>query len=73
MILALNIEPEGLQIFRSGCVASGRPDFFSQPKGEISPRIRSLAMNLAADMMARPECRTERPKRLLPQIAFKPT
>jgi AraC-like DNA-binding protein len=58
VILALYIEPEWLQIFRPGWVASGAPGFFTQPKGEISPRIRSLAMNLAADMMARPDCRT---------------
>ena len=57
LILALYIEPEWLQIFRPGWVASGGPGFFSQPSGEISPRIRSLAMNLAADMMARPDCR----------------
>jgi AraC-like DNA-binding protein len=58
VILALYIEPEWLQIFRPGWVASGGPGFFSQPTGEISPQIRSLAMNLAAGMMARPDCRT---------------
>ncbi|MBV8925433.1 MAG: helix-turn-helix transcriptional regulator [Bradyrhizobium sp.] len=58
LILALYIEPEWLQIFRPGWVASGGPGFFGQPTGEISPRIGSLAMNLAADMMARPDCRT---------------
>jgi AraC-like DNA-binding protein len=58
LILALYIEPEWLQIFRPGWVASGGPGFFTQPTGEISPRIRSLTMNLAADMMARPDCKT---------------
>lgn len=58
VILALYIEPEWLRIFRPGWVASGGPGFFSRPTGEISPRIRSLAMNLAADMMARPDCQT---------------
>ncbi len=58
LILALYIEPEWLQIFRPGWVASGGPGFFSQPSGQISPRIRSLAMNLAADMMAHPDCGT---------------
>jgi AraC-like DNA-binding protein len=58
VILALYIEPEWLQIFRPGWVASGGPGFFSQPTGEISPRIRRLAMNLAADMMTRPDCQT---------------
>ena len=57
VILALYIEPEWLQIFRPGWVASGGPGFFSRPAGEISQRIRSLTMNLAADMMTRPECR----------------
>src|SRR5882757_5749180 len=64
LILALYIEPEWLQIFRPGWVASGGPGFFGQPTGEISPRIRSLAMNLAADMMARPDCRTAHEKTL---------
>ena len=58
LILALYIEPEWLQMFRPGWVASGGPGFFTQPIGEITPRIKSLAMNLAADMMARPECKT---------------
>jgi AraC-like DNA-binding protein len=56
LILALYIEPEWLQIFRPGWVASGGPGFFNQPTGEITPRIRSLAMNLATDMMTRPDC-----------------
>jgi AraC-like DNA-binding protein len=57
VILALYIEPEWLKAFRPGWAASGAPGFFSQPSGEVSPRIRGLAMNLAADMMARPEAR----------------
>ena len=57
VILALYIEPEWLMVFRPGWAASGAPGFFSHPSGEASPRIRSLAMNLAADMMARPEAR----------------
>jgi AraC-like DNA-binding protein len=64
LILALYIEPEWLQVFRPGWVASGGPGFFGQPTGEISPRIRSLAMNLAADMMARPDCQTAHEKTL---------
>ena len=58
VILALYIEPEWLKVFRPGWAASGAPGFFSDPSGEVSPRIRGLAMNLAADMMARPEART---------------
>ena len=58
VILALYIEPEWLMAFRPGWAASGAPGFFSHPSGEVSPRIRNLAMNLAADMMARPEART---------------
>ena len=55
VILALYIEPEWLTAFRPGWAASGAPGFFSHPSGEVSPHIRDLAMNLAADMMARPE------------------
>jgi AraC-like DNA-binding protein len=58
VILALYIEPEWLMAFRPGWAASGAPGFFSHPTGEVSSRIRGLAMNLAADMMARPEART---------------
>jgi AraC-like DNA-binding protein len=57
VILALYIEPEWLMAFRPGWAASGAPGFFSHPSGGVSPRIRGLAMNLAADMMARPEAR----------------
>ena len=59
VILALYIEPEWLMAFRPGWAASGAPGFFSDPSGGVSPRIRGLAMNLAADMMARPEARTD--------------
>ena len=38
--------------------AGGSPGFFRQPSGEVSPRNRSLAMDLAADMMVQVECRT---------------
>jgi transcriptional regulator GlxA family with amidase domain len=55
--LALYIEPEWLTAFRPGWVASGGPGFFQHPSGGVSPRIRDLAMNLAADLMARPEAR----------------
>jgi AraC-like DNA-binding protein len=58
VILALYIEPEWLMAFRPGWAASGAPGFFNDPSGDVSPRIRGLAMNLAADMMARPEART---------------
>lgn len=57
VILALYIEPEWLKAFRPGWVAGGAPGFFDRPSGEVSPRIQKLAMNLAADMMVRPECR----------------
>ncbi|MDE1933455.1 AraC family transcriptional regulator [Bradyrhizobium sp.] len=59
VILALYIEPEWLTVFRPGWAASGAPGFFSHPSGEVSPHIRGLAMNLAADMMTRPEARAE--------------
>jgi AraC-like DNA-binding protein len=54
VILALYIEPEWLMAFRPGWAASGAPGFFNHPSGGVSPRIRRLAMDLAADMMARP-------------------
>jgi AraC-like DNA-binding protein len=59
VILALYIEPEWLTAFRPGWAASGAPGFFSHPSGEVSPHIRDLAMNLAADMMAHPDARAE--------------
>src|SRR5258708_4396552 len=54
IILALYIEPVWLKTFRPNWAASGAPDFFDKPAGEISPRIRRLAMDLAAVMMADP-------------------
>ena len=54
VILALYIEPAWLKTFRPNWAASGAPDFFERPAGEVSPRIRSLAMDLAAVMMADP-------------------
>jgi AraC-like DNA-binding protein len=57
VILALYIEPEWLMAFRPGWAASGTSGFFNHPSGEVSPRIRNLAMDLAADMMSRPEAR----------------
>jgi AraC-like DNA-binding protein len=59
LILALYVEPQWLKAFRPAWAASGSPGFFAQPCGEISPRIRQLARDLAADMMTRPNCRDE--------------
>jgi AraC-like DNA-binding protein len=58
VILALYIEPDWLMAFRPGWAASGAPGFFSHPSGDVSPHIRGLAMNLAADMMVHPDART---------------
>jgi transcriptional regulator GlxA family with amidase domain len=55
IILALYVEPQWLKAFRPAWAASGAPGFFAQPCGEISPRIRQLARDLAADMMGRPD------------------
>lgn len=55
VILALYIEPEWLRLIRPNWAASGRGDFFEQPAGELSPRIRRLAMDLATVMVASPE------------------
>lgn len=54
IILALYIEPAWLKNFRPNWAASGLPGFFEQPVGELSPRIRHLAMDLAAVMLADP-------------------
>jgi AraC-like DNA-binding protein len=55
VILALYIEPAWLKLIRPNWAASGRGDFFAQPAGELSPRIRRLAMDLATVMVASPE------------------
>ena len=55
LIMALYIEPEWLKGFRPGWAASGAPGFFERPSGEVSPRIRQLTLNLAAEMMANPD------------------
>ena len=54
IILALYIEPAWLKNFRPNWAASGQRGFFEQPAGELSPRIRHLAMDLAAVMLADP-------------------
>jgi AraC-like DNA-binding protein len=54
IILALYIEPDWLKNFRPNWAASGAPGFFEKPAGEVSPRIRRLAMDLAAVMLADP-------------------
>jgi AraC family transcriptional regulator len=54
IILALYIEPSWLKIFRPNWAASGAPGFFERPAGDVSPRIRRLAMDLAAVMLADP-------------------
>lgn len=57
-ILALYIEPDWLKTFRPNWAASGQAGFFERPAGEVSPRIRRLAMDLAAIMMADPGAST---------------
>jgi AraC family transcriptional regulator len=54
VILALYIEPEWLKNLRPNWIASGAPDFFERPAGDVSPHIRRLALDLAAVMMAEP-------------------
>lgn len=55
LIMALYIEPEWLNEFRPGWAASGAPGFFERPSGEVSPRIRQLTLQLAAEMMTHPD------------------
>jgi AraC family transcriptional regulator len=57
VILALYIEPEWLRTFRPNWIASCAQDFFDRPAGEASPRIRRLALDLAALLMADPGAR----------------
>jgi AraC family transcriptional regulator len=54
VILALYIEPEWLRRFRPNWIASGAAGFFERPAGDLPPRIRRLAMDLAAVMVADP-------------------
>ncbi len=59
IILALYIEPSWLQIFRQNWAASSAGGFFQRPAGELSPKMRSLAMNLAQLMLADPGAKGE--------------
>jgi AraC family transcriptional regulator len=54
VILALYIEPEWLRTFRPNWIASSAAGFFDRPAGDLPPRIRRLALDLAAVMMAEP-------------------
>lgn len=58
VILALYIEPHWLKTIRPNWVASSGPGFFDRPAGEVSPRIRQLAMDLATVMVSDPAGRT---------------
>ncbi|MGE0563267.1 MAG: helix-turn-helix domain-containing protein [Pseudolabrys sp.] len=53
-ILALYIEPGWLKSFRPNWIASGAPGFFETSAGNVNTRIRHLAMELAAVMLADP-------------------
>ena len=54
VILALYIEPQWLRSIQRTWAASGGPGFFDRPAGEVSPRIRTLAMDLATVMVSDP-------------------
>jgi AraC family transcriptional regulator len=54
LILALYIEPEWLKHFRPNWAASGTPGFFERSAGEVTPEIRKLALELAAEMVYEP-------------------
>ena len=54
MILALYIEPAWLAAFRANWTASGGPGFFERPVGAVTPTIRRLAHELAAEMVHHP-------------------
>jgi AraC-like DNA-binding protein len=52
VILALYIEPDWLNCFRSNWGANSANAFGVSPAGELTPRLRQLAMDLAAAMLA---------------------
>lgn len=54
LILALYIEPAWLGQFRDNWLASRGSGFFAQNKGQITPRIRKLALGLASSMVHAP-------------------
>src|SRR5262245_29324511 len=57
-ILALYIEPKWLKAIRPNWVASSGPGFFEQPAGDVSRRIRDVAMSLATVMVSDPAGRS---------------
>lgn len=54
MILALCIEPEWLRSFRTNWMASGAPGFFESSASRVTPEIRRLSPDLAAEMVHEP-------------------
>ncbi|RTL64947.1 MAG: AraC family transcriptional regulator [Hyphomicrobiales bacterium] len=64
VILALYIEPQWLQLIHKSWVSSSAPQFFQSPSGEITPRIRKLAMTLAEQMVHDPGGRVAQEKLL---------
>lgn len=64
LILALYIEPTWLRGFRTNWSASAAPGFFERPAATITPAIRRLSMDLAAEMVHAPESSAEQ-ERLL--------
>jgi AraC-like DNA-binding protein len=67
LILALYIEPEWLKAFRPNWAASGTPGFFERSAGEVTPHIRKLALELAAEMVYEPGA-TRIQERLLSEL-----
>jgi AraC family transcriptional regulator len=57
VILALYIKPVWLRSFRPNWVASGSPGFFERSVGAVTPRIRSLTLDLATAMIHEPNSR----------------
>lgn len=53
-ILALYVEPRWLSSFRTNWEASGTPGFFNSRIGDLTGRIRGLAQELSALMLAEP-------------------
>ena len=54
MILALYVEPDWLGAFRRNWAASAAPGFFGKSVGDVTPTIRRLAHDLAAEIVYAP-------------------
>lgn len=64
LILALYIEPAWLAQFRDNWLAARSGGFFGQTAGQITPKIRKLALGLAASMVHQPTAVSDHERQL---------